>query len=355
MKIDEKLNRSIVRELLDCIDELILIVDARLRVIEANRGAAVFFGYPLSALLAKSLAVLIDTDDRERIAGLILGAKERRSGEAVLINRYGGKMRVRFNLCPLPGGGERPKGYLLIGHRAEEADILLKAEASNGLAVRMLKGFSEPLIIIDGPTRTVRDCNEAALEALGFARGELAGHSLLSLARGAEERQRLRSLEERADRIYATAGILRERMLFPRKDAPALRCDLTGLPFFRTDGSLDSIIVMLFDRTEEEEREAELAQLIVQLGSLAAELAAAASEASAQAEARNLSDLGFTSRQVEIARMAAAGATTKEIGFRLGIAESTVKSHFATMYGKLGVNSRICFIRALTAKRIRIR
>jgi DNA-binding CsgD family transcriptional regulator/PAS domain-containing protein len=340
---------------MDCIDDLILIVDTRLRIAEGNRGASVFFGYPIAALVAKSLTAFIDSDDRERISCLILGAKERRRGETVFLNRYEGKMRVRFSLSPLPGNGERLQGYLIIGRSADEGDILRKVEASNGLAVRMLKGFSDPLIIVDGPTRTVRDCNEAALDALGFARGDLVGHSLLSLTKGAEERQRLRSLEERAERTYATAGIFQERVLFPRKDAPALRCDLTGLPFFRTDGSLDSIIVMLFDRTAEEERKAELAQLIAQLGGLAAELAAMASEASAPTEARSLSELGFTSRQIEIARMASAGATSKEIGFRLGIAESTVKSHFAAMYGKLGVDSRIGFMRALSTKRIRIR
>jgi DNA-binding CsgD family transcriptional regulator len=217
-----------------------------------------------------------------------------------------------------------------------------------------LKGFAGPLFIIDGPSRTVRECNDVALDAFGFSRHEFIGQRLFGHSGGAEERQRNRALEARADETYATAGIFQERVLVPRKNAPPLPCDLTGLPFFRPDGALDFIIVMLFDRSSEVERESELAHLIGQVSGLAVKLADLASAYSVGCKARRLSDLGFTSRQIEIARLGATGASSKEIGFRLGIAESTVKNHLAAMYRKLGVNSRIGFIRAVSEKHIKI-
>jgi PAS domain S-box-containing protein len=354
MNLDDTLRSHILLELMDCVDDLVLILDSRLHVVEANRVASIIFGYPAGDLVTKSLPDLIDSGERERIARLIQDTKERRGGETVFFTRSHRKIPASFSLSPLSGAGPKQRGYLLTGHLADKSTHEPKADASNGLAVRMLKGFADPLFIIDGASRTVRGCNDAALAAFCFTREEFVGHLLLDHAQNAEERQRYRALEARVDKTFATAGIFQERVLFPRKDLPPLPCDCTGLPFFRPDGSLDTIIIMLFDRAAEEERKAELAHLIGQVSNIAAEFAAIASDYSACGKSKRLSDLGFTPRQIEIARLGASGASSKEIGFRLGIAESTVKNHLAVMYRKLGVNSRICLIRALSAKRIKI-
>jgi DNA-binding CsgD family transcriptional regulator/PAS domain-containing protein len=353
MKLDDRARSLILSELMDCVEVLVLILDSGLKVLEANRGAAAFLGYPADDLIAKRLSSLIDAREWERLAEPARDAKERIGGKTVFLTRSRRRMPVRFSLCPFPEAGGRPRCYLLVCRYADEKDFP-PSIASNGLVERMLGGFDDPLLILDAPSRKVIDCNRAAIDSFGFAREELVGDRIVNRFPSAAERQRTRTVEARADKAYATAGIFQERILFPRKNAPSLPCDLIGLPCFGPNASLVSIIVMLFDRSSDEEREAELAHLIKQVGDLTAELASLASGYSAKGKAKRLSDLGFTSRQIEIARLGATGASSKEIGFRLGIAESTVKNHLAAMYRKLGVSSRISFIRAVSAKHIKI-
>ena len=48
----------------------------------------------------------------------------------------------------------------------------------------------------------------------------------------------------------------------------------------------------------------------------------------------------LTAREREVLRMLARGARTSEIAQQLDIAERTVKAHLASIYQKLGVESR---------------
>jgi DNA-binding CsgD family transcriptional regulator len=48
----------------------------------------------------------------------------------------------------------------------------------------------------------------------------------------------------------------------------------------------------------------------------------------------------LSSRELTVARLAAAGSTTREIGTKLGIGERTVETHLAHIYAKLGVEGR---------------
>ncbi len=50
---------------------------------------------------------------------------------------------------------------------------------------------------------------------------------------------------------------------------------------------------------------------------------------------------GLTGRELEIARLAAAGATGEEIGRRLFISPNTVKKALKSIYAKLAVNNRV--------------
>ena len=48
----------------------------------------------------------------------------------------------------------------------------------------------------------------------------------------------------------------------------------------------------------------------------------------------------LTTRELDVLRLAARGLTNRAIGHRLGISHRTVQGHLASIYGKLGVNSR---------------
>ncbi|MEP6717072.1 MAG: response regulator transcription factor [Terriglobia bacterium] len=49
---------------------------------------------------------------------------------------------------------------------------------------------------------------------------------------------------------------------------------------------------------------------------------------------------GLTARETQILRMVAEGLANKEIAYRLGISEHTVKFHVSALLGKLGAGSR---------------
>ena len=48
----------------------------------------------------------------------------------------------------------------------------------------------------------------------------------------------------------------------------------------------------------------------------------------------------LTARETEVLRMIAEGLANKEIAWRLGISEHTVKFHVSSLLGKLGAGSR---------------
>jgi DNA-binding NarL/FixJ family response regulator len=49
---------------------------------------------------------------------------------------------------------------------------------------------------------------------------------------------------------------------------------------------------------------------------------------------------GFSGRQADVLRLLVEGKPNKEICRRLDLSESTVKTHLAAIFRKLGVNSR---------------
>jgi NarL family two-component system response regulator YdfI len=58
------------------------------------------------------------------------------------------------------------------------------------------------------------------------------------------------------------------------------------------------------------------------------------------------SGIDLTDREREVLRAVARGERSKEIAFGLGITERTVKAHLASIYNKLGVDSRAAAIAA---------
>jgi NarL family two-component system response regulator YdfI len=66
------------------------------------------------------------------------------------------------------------------------------------------------------------------------------------------------------------------------------------------------------------------------------------------AKAASVTDL--TERELEVLKAVAQGERSKEIAVRLGISERTVKAHLASIYNRLGVDSRAAAI-AVAAKK----
>lgn len=58
----------------------------------------------------------------------------------------------------------------------------------------------------------------------------------------------------------------------------------------------------------------------------------------------------LTERELEVLQVAAGGERNKEIAYKLGITERTVKAHLASTYQKFGVDSRAAAV-AVAAQR----
>jgi DNA-binding NarL/FixJ family response regulator len=80
-------------------------------------------------------------------------------------------------------------------------------------------------------------------------------------------------------------------------------------------------------------------QIGAALRALSADLVVVAPEAIHRAQPTPLGSAP-TARETEVLRMIAAGLANKEIAYRLGISEHTVKFHVSALLGKLGAASR---------------
>lgn len=62
------------------------------------------------------------------------------------------------------------------------------------------------------------------------------------------------------------------------------------------------------------------------------------------------SPINLTDREIEVLKFVASGERSKEVAGRLGISERTVKAHLASIYSKLGVDSRAAAIAVAAEK-----
>jgi len=346
---------SILSALIEATDDFTLVLDGEFRILRSSRKAETLLGRSAAGLEGRPVEECIVPEGREGFLRLARSMKRTRAGKVTFLSKQGERQQVCFNLAAFQLRSGAGRGFVLAGRSlGEEALPRGCVDASNGLARRMLSGFADPVFLIDGRSRKVGDCNRAAVETFGFPREEVLGRRLLDRGMDEEHRREARRIAAEAWRTYGTAGVYQARINYPVRGGGFLPCDLTGLPFFGPDGSLESIIVILVERTAEATRDAELTRLAEEVKSFACKLSTMAGNRCTHLPGPSLSDMGFTPRQVEILGLSTSGASAKEMGFQLGIAESTVKNHLSAIYRKLGVTSRVGCLSAIVSRHIRI-
>jgi DNA-binding CsgD family transcriptional regulator len=180
----------------------------------------------------------------------------------------------------------------------------------------------------------------------------MIGRTIFEFISFGEEGESVESRIARVNEAYAKVGFFRSNVRFSRRTGPPILCECFGIPFLGEGGRADLTIVALIDRSTEERRRVLLADFADRAGKFASDLAQFSESAAVRVEGKRLSRLGFTPRQVEIARFVFEGCPSKEIGYKLGIAESTVKNHLAAMFKKIGATSRVDFLHKLIEERI---
>ena len=307
------------------------------------------FGMPPSPEDHISLPdILAEDDDRALIESI--ERDEARDGvllvEASFQQADGRVFRARVTLRHLFDEGPANGWTLLLVARKDPPEgSPSEGRESNGFALlvaRVLRGYADPVFVLDAASRTIRDCNEYAISALGFERGELVGRSF-------DRFTETGSISDEGDRIarfaYATAGVFHTKLCLRRKDGILRSFTLTNVAVLDGRGIIESILCIMHDKSDEESRKAEFARVSGDIAYSSRQLESLAAFFSGSKPEPRLSDHGLSGKQIDVIRFVSEGLTTKAIAHELGVAEATVKSHLARVYRSLGVKSRTDLMR----------
>lgn len=344
---------AILGAVLDLSRSFVILCDGSGIIGYANPAALRLFGRAASAFETDGLFDMpTSRKDRQALAAAAGGLmmNERKRLEMVLRSIEGLHVPAGFVLCRIEDSPEGQARILVIG---DPADAIATASyvssvASNNLVVRMLHGGPDPVFLLDPRTRIVRDCNLAAAALFGWSRDAFIGGDLRKLFPDDES---FASAGARAAEFESLAGIHEDELSLRRSDGEPISCKLTSLCIFGAKGDAELRVAVLHDVTEAHIREDMLDALAARSSDLAVELNSLTKH-QVPIGMESLAGIGFTESQARLARYAAIGLTTKEMALRLGITESTVKSHFSSMFRKYGVASRVELVALLSERRI---
>lgn len=342
--------------ILELTSDIVLLLDAQKRVRGSSRRAQVAFGLPPDDLSGPTLfQLLAEEKDGPVLETLLIDSGLERSRHQRIDFKQpgGGVLRLEVHMKPMEDEGRRKGWILFVGkHLDPSKEGLGDASRYATLLDRMLRGYSEPILVIDPPSRTIKECNQAAVSALGYSKEELQSRTIDSLGEDGSfsgEPERLRRF------AYSTTGIFHSRTRLRRKDRAILTFAYTNVALFDGRGRMESLMCILHDKTESDAREAQLLNMAedVELFSRHFKSLTEGLSNSAREPAR-LSDRGLTLRQIEIVRLVVAGNPTKLIAKDLNLAEATIKGHLAQIFRTLEVTNRIDLLRLIHEKGLRI-
>jgi PAS domain S-box-containing protein len=343
----------ILDTVLETCRSFVLLCDARGTIAYENPAALQLFGRAESAFERDGLFDMpTNRKDRQLLQdttrNLMMG--ERKRLEMVLHSIEGLHVPASLVLCRIADAAGGEARILVIGDPAEAiaAVSYVSSIASNNLVIRMLHGSVDPVFLLDPRTRIVRDCNPAAAALFGWSRREFIGANLQKLF---PNKEAFLEIGKRLSEFESKAGIHEEEILLKGLDNGPISCKLTSLCIFGPKGNAELRVAMLHDITEAHIREDMLVRLATRSSELAAELTQLTKH-QIPIGRESFTDMGFTERQAQLAKYAAIGLTSKEMAYRLGLSESTVKNHFSAMFRKFGVTSRIELIALLSDRRV---
>jgi PAS domain S-box-containing protein len=356
---DATKNHSLENQLIDALfdedrDILILTTD-ELEIEKINQSASINFGLSTETLVGRNIESLFTAKDRARLKAII--SVLRIDGETINthfdIEGYLGTKQqsatsIRYVQCETYG----QRYYLFVIRRAPRPiPKPLNGIDSEQLIQRLLKGLSDSVLLIDMVSRTISDCNLAAEAMFGYARADLIGRSPQFLA---PDEEAAKDYVTRGRESYAKTGYFQDKMVCRRKDGFLFMTLATNIALFSYSGEQNYVLAINRDLTQEETRLNNILRLSEQSKQLMQALSDSILPLKNAVPLMNLRDLGFNDRQIDIAAILETGETTKVIAGKLHISESAIKNHLSIMYRRVGVASRMEFVKYIHDHQIRI-
>ncbi len=188
--------------------------------------------------------------------------------------------------------------------------------------------------------------NDEACRALGYVRQELLTMRIMDIDPDMSLAGWIghwKDIHARGSMVFEGRHRARNGMVFPVEIAAN---------YFEYEGR--SYNLALVRDISDRKKAGEIKRLVEQATALSNELSKMVASYEVIDLAPSLSELGFSSRQIEIARALIAGAPSKEIALNLNVVESTIKSHIAQMYRKIGATGRMEFSNIVAERGLRL-
>lgn len=331
--------KVVIRALLDSSPEAVLIVGLDSRIIDLNVVARRLFFPEAHTVPGELLPLCLNSVDRARMKKLIDAAVERGHAD------WDQEIRFRGATAFVPA-------HISVDVvREENGDIesfimrIYPAETAPGDEDRRTRESDEAegILIIEGSTRIVYDCDRSVESIFGFPRDQLIGRTTEQLHR---DNQSFRDFALHAADSYAKGFIKAGSFLMKGRGGAPIRVRYKLIPLRKMIGRGDLFACFIKKESAGISGIASAMPLAQIANELSILLSTLQEHRLIPPEAQPLSRC--TPKEREIANRAAAGETSKSIAIDLGLAESTVKNRLSRIYRKLGVSGRVELTRLIT-------
>lgn len=349
------LKNSLVDALFDEDRDILILASDKLEIAKINQSASIHFGVSTEALTGNHIESLLGLSDRTRLKSIT--AVLRIDGETInthfeIADYLGNKQQLSASIRYIHCDACRESYYLFVIRRAQPSSLEpLSGVDSEQFIQRLLKSLSDSVLLIDMATRTICDCNLASESMFGYSREEILGRSPQFLAPDSEAAQ---GYVARGRESYAKTGYFQDKLLCRRKDGSLFMTLATNIALFSYSGEQSYVLAINRDLTQEETRFNSIFRISEQLTQLTKTLNESILPLKDLAPLKCLGDLGFNARQIDIATILVTGETTKVIAGKLKLSESAIKNHLSIMYRRIGVSSRMEFLKYIHDHQIRI-
>ena len=350
-----QLQRKLCLTLLNEIQDYVFLTTEKFKIIIANYHASSLFGRSESLISGCYLSKILTRESVSRCDTIFRSL--RNDGETMNIQLtltdYTGCERdftANIQYLSLEGKDNYNLLFILRDRSGTNANHQHYIDPEHQIK-RLLQGYSDSVMLIDFKSSLIRNCNQAAEIMFGYSREEIIGRSPQFLICSEDKANKIISENKKA---YSSVGYYQGKILCKKKNGSQFMTLSTNIPLFNNNNKLEYIIAITRDITNWEKSMNNIFHYAEQSKQLMEKLCDSINPLKTEDSSINLSELGFSERQISIAAMLLSGEPTKKIAAQLNISESSVKRHLSIMYRRAQVFSRVEFVKFIHDGQIRI-